>query len=53
MPFLIEDRLNEEGGHYSSGADWTEHVVTDGKLVTGQNPQSSEGVAKAVVALLK
>lgn len=53
MPFLIEDRLKEEGGHYSKGDDWTEHVVTDGKLVTGQNPQSSEGVAKAVLAVLK
>jgi putative intracellular protease/amidase len=53
MPFLIEDRLKEEGGSYSKGDDWSVHVVTDGKLVTGQNPQSSEGVAKAVLAVLK
>ncbi len=37
----------------AQGDDWSEHVVTDGKLVTGQNPQSSEGVAKAVLAVLK
>lgn len=24
------------------GDDWSEHVVADGKLITGQNPQSSE-----------
>ena len=28
------------------------HVVVDGKLVTGQNPASSEEAARAVLALL-
>lgn len=53
VPFLLEDQLKKEGGSYSKGDDWSEHVVTDGLLVTGQNPQSSHGVAKAVLDVLK
>lgn len=53
VPFLVEDMLKANGGLYSKGADWGEHVLTDGKLVTGQNPASSEGAAKALLALLK
>lgn len=53
VPFLVEDMLQANGGHYSKGADWASHVVTDGKLVTGQNPGSSEDAAEALLALLK
>lgn len=53
VPFLVEDMLQANGGHYSKGADWASHVVTDGKLVTGQNPGSSEAAAEALLALLK
>ena len=53
VPFLVEDMLTANGGQYSKGADWGVHVVTDGKLVTGQNPASSEGAAEALLALLK
>lgn len=53
VPFLLEDRLREEGGLFSKEGDWSEYTQTDGKLVTGQNPQSSEAVGKAVVAVLK
>jgi putative intracellular protease/amidase len=52
VPFLVEDMLKENGGLYEKGADWGVHVVTDGKLVTGQNPASSEAAAKALLALL-
>ncbi|WP_137936381.1 type 1 glutamine amidotransferase domain-containing protein [Chitinivorax sp. B] len=52
VPFLIEDEFQRLGGHYEKGADWHPHIVTDGRLVTGQNPASSEGVAKALLALL-
>jgi putative intracellular protease/amidase len=52
VPFLVEDMLKENGGLYEKGADWGMHVVTDGKLVTGQNPASSEAAAKALLALL-
>jgi putative intracellular protease/amidase len=53
VPFLLEDVLKDLGGHYQRAADWQSHVVSDGRLVTGQNPASSEGAAEAVLALLR
>ncbi len=50
VPFLVEDMLAAQSGHYSKAADWQPHVVVDGDLITGQNPASS---APAAVALLK
>jgi putative intracellular protease/amidase len=52
VPFLVEDMLQESGGRYSKADDWHCHVQTDGLLVTGQNPASSEGAAKALLKLL-
>jgi len=52
VPFLVEDMLTKNGGVYSKGADWNPHVVTDGLLITGQNPASSEPAAKALLTLL-
>ena len=52
VPFLVEDMLKANGGVYSKGADWASYVLTDGKLVTGQNPASSEEAAKALLKLL-
>jgi putative intracellular protease/amidase len=53
VPFLLEDRLKEQQGIYSKGDDWSSYVITDGTLVTGQNPMSSEEVAKAVLSVLR
>ncbi len=52
VPFLLEDALKEKGGLYSSKADWASHIVTDGFLITGQNPASSEAVAEQLMVLL-
>ena len=52
VPFLVEDMLKDRGAHYRKGPDWGEFVVVDGKLVTGQNPASSEGAARGLLALL-
>ena len=52
VPFLVEDMLKSNGGAYSKGADWQSYVVTDGLLITGQNPASSEAAATALLALL-
>lgn len=52
MPFPIETRFREQGAEFSKGADWSCNVCVDGKLVTGQNPQSSEAVGEAIVKLL-
>ena len=41
VPFLVEDELKAKGALYSKGPDMKPHVVTDGLLITGQNPNSS------------
>ena len=53
VPFLVEDMLRERGGMYSKLGDWQPYAVTDGLLVTGQNPASSEVAAEALLKLLK
>jgi putative intracellular protease/amidase len=52
VPFLVEDMLKANGGNYQKGTDWASFVVTDGKLVTGQNPASSEDAARKLLDLL-
>lgn len=52
VPFLIEDEFIKLGAHYQKGADWAPFVVEDGNLITGQNPASSEDVAKALLLQL-
>lgn len=52
VPFLVEDMLKKNGGDYQKGDDWASFVVTDGKLVTGQNPASSEAAARKLLSLL-
>ena len=51
-PWLVEDALKEKGAVIENAAAWTSNVVRDGNLITGQNPQSSEDVAKEVLAEL-
>lgn len=45
VPFLVEDELKARGGIFSRADDWTSHVVSDGLLITGQNPASSHAIA--------
>jgi putative intracellular protease/amidase len=52
VPFLVEDMLKQEGGTYSKAADWQPYAVTDGNLITGQNPASSADTARALHAAL-
>lgn len=52
VPFLIEDEFKRQGGLYEKGADWQPHIVTDGHLITGQNPASSAAVAEAIIKQL-
>lgn len=52
VPFLVEDMLKENGGIYSKADDWQPYVVTDGLLITGQNPASSELAAKTLLEKL-
>lgn len=52
VPFLLEDELKKHGALYSKGNDWASHVKQDGLLITGQNPGSSEAVAKLLLKTL-
>lgn len=53
MPFLLESRLRALGGNFITHPNWSDHVERDGKLITGQNPQSSASVANAVIEALQ
>jgi putative intracellular protease/amidase len=53
VPFLVEDELKRLGGIFSKGPDWQPYIVTDGKLITGQNPASSGPAAKALLEMLR
>ena len=53
VPFSLEEALTSKGAEYSKATlPMAAHVVIDGRLVTGQNPTSAKGVAKAVIDLL-
>lgn len=52
VPFLVEDELKRLGGLYEKAANWESFAITDGRLITGQNPASSTAGAQALVKLL-
>ena len=53
VPFLLEDELRRLGGLFSKTDDWQPYTQVDGRLITGQNPQSSGPVADALLEQLK
>ena len=53
VPFLVEDMLKANGGHYSKGPDFAPYAVDDGMLVTGQNPASSGKAARLLLAKIR
>lgn len=52
VPFLVEDELKARGGLFSRADDWAPHVVSDGLLITGQNPASSAPAAELLLEQL-
>jgi len=48
-PWLLETTLRKQGITVDVAEAWTDHVVKDGNLVTGQNPQSSASVVQALI----
>jgi putative intracellular protease/amidase len=52
VPFLVEDELKRLGGLYEKKANWESFAITDGILITGQNPASSTAGAEALLKLL-
>ncbi len=53
LPLSIEDELQSRGAAYSAGAPWQPNAVRDGRLITGQQPQSARVMAEQLVAALK
>lgn len=53
VPFLLESKLIERGGLYEKSDIWQPHVTTDHRLITGQNPQSAEGIGEAILKELQ
>lgn len=51
-PWFVEDELKAKGAVIENAAVWTSHVVRDANLISGQNPQSSEDVAREVLKAL-
>jgi putative intracellular protease/amidase len=49
VPFLVEDELKAKGAEFSKAGDWQSYVVTDGLLITGQNPASSGTTASTLL----
>ena len=52
VPLLVEDTLIERGGKYQKVDNFAPLVLTDGYLITGQNPASSEPTAEALLTVL-
>ena len=53
VPFLLEDELKKLGAIYSKKEDWASYVIEDGLLISGQNPASSNEVAKHLLSRLQ
>ncbi|MBB3656845.1 putative intracellular protease/amidase [Rhizobium sp. BK650] len=53
VPFLVEDELLSLGAIFSKVKDWGVHTVTDGQLITGQNPASSGPAALVLIDALR
>ena len=51
--FLLESKLIEHGAKHEAAANWSNHVIVDGRLVAGQNPASAASVGEAISKLLK
>ena len=52
VPFLVEDELLRLGAIFEKKADWQPFAITDGRLITGQNPASSTSAAQALLKLM-
>src|SRR5213082_3087502 len=52
VPFLVEDELLRLGAIFEKKANWQPFSITDGRLITGQNPASSTSAAQALLKLM-
>lgn len=52
IPFLLEEALTRISARYSKVQPWQEHVIEDGRVITGQNPGSAHAVGEAMIKLI-
>ncbi|HWF02079.1 MAG TPA: type 1 glutamine amidotransferase domain-containing protein [Candidatus Angelobacter sp.] len=52
VPFLVEDELKRLGAIFEKVPNWQPFSITDGRLITGQNPASSTSAAQTLLKLL-
>ncbi len=52
LPFLLESKIRDLGAIFVAAPNWSTHYEVDGNLITGQNPQSTAAVTKAVIEKL-
>jgi len=48
----LESKMRELGAKFEAAPNWQDHVIVDQKLITGQNPQSTNSLACAVIRTL-
>ena len=54
VPFSVQTAMSNAHAKFMEMPNWSNNVIIDGNLITGQNPQSAASVGKAVVeAMLK
>ncbi|HKU83805.1 MAG TPA: type 1 glutamine amidotransferase domain-containing protein [Candidatus Nitrosocosmicus sp.] len=53
VPFSLENKLKELGGQFEKTENFKPFVVSDGQIITGQNPASSFLAARKVVEVLR
>lgn len=53
LPFLVETRLKDSGAKFLEDEPWSEHVETDGMLITGQSQNSAVLLAEKLIEKLK
>ena len=52
VPFMLESKLRQLGAYFNEAAPWTENVIVDANLITGQNPESAKMLAEMVIKKL-
>ncbi len=52
VPFSLESKLIERGAKFEKVGLWESHVVTDQRVISGQNPASAKAVGEAILAEL-
>ena len=48
VPFLLASTLQKQGALHQNAPCWSDNVLVDGRLITGQNPQSAARLGEAL-----